>query len=92
MQNRKITVFFLLLLSISINLFSEESTNNVYHTVLKNGLEIFILENYDTPLVYIELAFKAGGNYQTSENEGIFHLYDRAWRQTQCLYHQACRF
>ncbi len=86
MQNRKITVFFLLLLSIFINLFSEESTNNVYHTVSKNGLEIFILENYDTPLVYIELAFKAGGNYQTSENEGIFHLYEHMLFKGNSLY------
>ena len=52
----------------------------------KNGIEIVIIENFDTPLVYIEVAFKAGGNYQTTENEGIFHLYEHMLFKGNSLY------
>ena len=86
MFNRKILPFLLIFLGILSPVFSQENTNSVFHTVAKNGLEIVVIENYETPLVYIELAFKAGGNYQTSENEGLFHLYEHMLFKGNSLY------
>ena len=73
-------------LGIFYPVFSQQNTDSLYHTVAKNGLEIVIIENFDTPLVYIEVAFKAGGNYQTIENEGIFHLYEHMLFKGNSLY------
>ena len=86
MFNRKFLSFLLIFISILSSIFAQEDTNQIFHTVAKNGLEIIILENYDTPLVYIELAFKAGGNYQTTENEGLFHLYEHMLFKGNSLY------
>ena len=86
MFNRKILSFLLIFLGILSTIYAQEDTNQIFHTVAKNGLEIIILENYDTPLVYIELAFKAGGNYQTTENEGLFHLYEHMLFKGNSLY------
>ncbi len=86
MANGRFLSFLLIFLIFLTPIFSQEDTNSVYHTVAKNGLEIVVIENFDTPLVYIELAFKAGGNYQTSENEGIFHLYEHMLFKGNSLY------
>lgn len=86
MFNRKFLSFLLIFISILSSIYAQEDTNQIFHTVAKNGLEIIILENYDTPLVYIELAFKAGGNYQTTENEGLFHLYEHMLFKGNSLY------
>lgn len=83
---RKFLSFFLIFFGILTPVFSEIETNSVFHTVAKNGLEIIVIENFDTPLVYIEVAFKAGGNYQTTENEGIFHLYEHMLFKGNSLY------
>lgn len=86
MQNKKITVYFLLFFSIFINLFSQEYINSLFHTVDKNGLEIFIIENFETPLVYIEIAFKAGGKYQNEQSNGLFHFYEHMLFKGNSLY------
>ena len=49
---------------------------NFKHEKLHNGLEVFTLENTSTPLVYIEIAVRAGGIAQTEETAGLFHLYE----------------
>lgn len=49
---------------------------NVYKYTLKNGLELFIAENDSAPLVYIEIAVRAGAVTQTPKTAGLFHLYE----------------
>ncbi|MCR4791098.1 MAG: hypothetical protein K5839_08510, partial [Treponemataceae bacterium] len=57
--NRKF-IFSLLLLCLSLPLFAENK--GLTHKVMDNGLEVFLLENKNTPLVTIELAFRAGSS------------------------------
>ncbi len=52
------------------------SVQDVYHYTLDNGLELFIAENSNVPLTYIELAVKGGGISQTEDTVGLFHLYE----------------
>lgn len=86
MKIKRIPIFFLLFFTIFFNLNSEEDINSVFHTTAKNGLEIFIIENFETPLVYIELAFKAGGKYQNENTYGLFHFYEHMLFKGNSLY------
>ncbi len=73
----KNSMVFALLLFSSLHLFSQKtSVESVYHYTLENGLELFIAENSNVPLTYIELAVKGGGISQTEETVGLFHLYE----------------
>lgn len=83
-KNVLVLAFFYALFTIE-PIFSSE----VYNTKLENGLEIFVLENHDTPLVRIEIAFRAGASYQTEETEGIFHLYEHMLFKGNTLYESA---
>lgn len=56
------------------------------HSVLENGLEVFVMENHNAPLVYIEIAVKAGAIRQNPENAGLFHLYEHMMFQGNSLY------
>ncbi|MDP3178605.1 MAG: hypothetical protein Q8M76_11940, partial [Spirochaetaceae bacterium] len=44
---------------------------------LSNGLELFVLSDPSTPLVRIQIAFKAGGVAQSAETAGRFRLLER---------------
>ncbi len=62
-------------------LFAEEkpgktSVEHLYSYTLDNGLSVFVAENHSAPLVYIEVAVRAGAIAQTPENAGLFHLYE----------------
>jgi zinc protease len=50
--------------------------SGLYRYTLGNGLQLYVAENHAAPLVYIELAVKAGGIAQTPETTGVFHLYE----------------
>ncbi|MGI5070124.1 insulinase family protein [Treponema pectinovorum] len=52
------------------------SIENLYRYKLENSLELFVLEDDKAPLVYIEIAVRAGAVTQTRENAGLFHLYE----------------
>lgn len=54
----------------------ETSEKGLYHYVLDNGLELFVMENHAAPLAYIEIAIRAGGISQSEKNAGLFHLYE----------------
>ena len=58
-------------------LFAEKtSVEHLYSYQLDNGLSVFVAENHSAPLVYIEVAVRAGAVAQTPENAGLFHLYE----------------
>ncbi len=73
-------VMTLLLLVIFSTFFTaaaqETSEKGLYHYVLENGLELFVMENHAAPLAYIEIAVRAGGIAQTADTAGLFHLYE----------------
>lgn len=50
--------------------------NNIINFSLNNGLEVFLIKNDIVPLVAIEIAFKAGSNYEDEITNGLFHLYE----------------
>ncbi len=67
----------LCILLCTTSLVAEATTvQDVYHYTLDNGLEVFIAENSNVPLTYIELAVKGGGISQTEDTVGLFHLYE----------------
>ena len=74
---KKVLSLFVLSFVLIAGLFAEEtSVKNLYQYKLKNGLCLYVAENHNAPLAYIEIAVKAGAVAQTPENAGLFHLYE----------------
>ncbi len=70
-------ILLLAFLAVSFTVQAQETTEEgLFHYVLDNGLELFVMENHEAPLAYIEIAVKAGGTAQTKETSGLFHLYE----------------
>ncbi|MCR5623212.1 MAG: insulinase family protein [Treponema sp.] len=89
-----LTVFLLLLAAplaaLSVNREAPSSSNkNVEGYTLENGLKVFTSENHSVPLVYIEIAVRAGGVTQTPETAGMFHLYEHMMFKGNELYRDA---
>lgn len=75
--NLKKIVLSVLCFFCLLNCFSEETSfQGLYRYKLENGLELFVAENNSAPLVYIEVAVRAGAVTQNPENAGLFHLYE----------------
>lgn len=72
----KIIKFFVLISFFIILSVSAFAQTGFYSTKLDNGLDVFIMENDAAPVVYIEIAVKAGAIAQTKETAGLFHLYE----------------
>ena len=68
---------------------SSSSNKNVESFTLENGLTVFTSENHSVPLVYIEIAVRAGGITQTPETAGMFHLYEHMMFKGNELYRDA---
>ncbi|MEN3044752.1 MAG: pitrilysin family protein [Candidatus Hydrothermales bacterium] len=47
---------------------------NIENVKLKNNLNLYMIKNRLSPIVTVVLSFKAGGEYQTPEDAGLFHL------------------
>ena len=78
MKNTRIKVLAALVFAgLTSGLFADETPiPNLSSYKLNNGLELFVAENHAVPLVYIEIAVRAGGIAQTDETAGLFHLYE----------------
>lgn len=68
-----------------------ESTpiENLYEYKLKNGLSLFVAENHNVPLTYIEVAVRCGAYTQEKETAGLFHLYEHMMFKGNALYKSA---
>lgn len=78
------------LLFLTFWLYSNETPiKSLYSYKLDNGLSLFVAENHDVPLTYIEIAFRCGAYTQTPENVGIFHLYEHMLFKGNSLYKNA---
>ncbi len=87
---KKISVFFISFLVLSNAAFAKSSPiENLYEYNLENGLTLFAFENHTVPLVYIEIAVRAGAISQTPENAGLFHLYEHMMFKGNSLYKDA---
>ncbi len=74
-----LTVFFVL---CTLPSPAEKIANreNYAEYTLANGLEIFVLEDFSSATVNIELAVRAGISAQDPENAGFFTLYSRLFK------------
>lgn len=73
---KKLTIL-LCSLMLSFFAFAEETPiQNLHSFTLKNGLELYVVENHTVPLAYIEICVRGGAMAQTAENAGVFHLYE----------------
>ena len=74
---KKCTAMIVLsIVSVFLLIAEETPIENLYEYTLDNGLSVFVAENHSAPLVYIEIAVRAGAIAQTPENAGLFHLYE----------------
>ncbi len=84
---RFMVVFAALVLSSMLTLAAKETPiDDLYEYKLDNGLSLFVAENHSVPLVYIEIAVKAGATTQTPETAGLFHLYEHMMFKGNELY------
>lgn len=83
--------FFVLVVALLCGLGFAESTpiENLYEYKLKNGLTLFVAENHNVPLTYIEIAVRCGAYTQSAENAGLFHLYEHMMFKGNSLYKDA---
>ncbi|MBR1911046.1 MAG: insulinase family protein [Treponema sp.] len=80
-------VFATIVLSSMLTLAAKETPiDDLYEYKLDNGLSLFVAENHSVPLVYIEIAVKAGATTQTPETAGLFHLYEHMMFKGNELY------
>jgi len=74
---KKVLSLLILFCILTAGLFAEEtSVKNLYRYKLENGLSLYVAENHNAPLAYIEIAVKAGAIAQTPKTAGLFHFYE----------------
>lgn len=71
-------LFFLLLTITSLALAKPEWQQRT----LKNGLQVIVIENHSVPLVTVELAVKNGSYTEPPEFNGLSHLYEHMFFQS----------
>lgn len=77
------------MVSVFLLVAEETPVENLYEYTLDNGLTVFVAENHSAPLVYIEIAVRAGSVAQTPENAGLFHLYEHMMFKGNSKYHNS---
>lgn len=86
-HNFLFAIAFLFFVSIA---FAESTPiENLYEYKLKNGLTLFVAENHNVPLSYIEIAVRCGAYTQEKETAGLFHLYEHMMFKGNALYKSA---
>lgn len=77
MNRKKCKISVFLLFVFAPLLFAEKTgVENLFRFKLENGLELFAVEDNNVPLVYIEIAVRAGAVTQDKKTAGLFHLYE----------------
>lgn len=74
MKILKMFVFLLILSLIQGNIMSKDL--GIKKKILKNGLEVLVIENHSVPLVTIEICVKNGAFTEPPEYSGLSHLYE----------------
>ncbi len=89
MKKLFLLVFGALLLSAQMVFAEKTPVENLHEYTLENGLSLFVAENHSVPLVYVEIAVRAGATTQTPETAGLFHLYEHMMFKGNELYRDA---
>jgi zinc protease len=64
----------------------------IQRKVLANGLEVIVVENHGVPLATIEIDVKNGSFTQTSEYEGLAHMYEHMFFRANSKYPEPNQF
>ncbi|HVP79976.1 MAG TPA: pitrilysin family protein [Thermodesulfobacteriota bacterium] len=68
-------IFLSLSLSLLLTTISEAGLKeNVFETVLPNGLKVILLENHKAPLVTFQVWYRVGSRNETWEKTGLSHM------------------
>jgi zinc protease len=85
-----------LLLSVFLPTRSEgqraELDKIIQRKVLANGLEVIVVENHGVPLATIEIDVKNGSFTQSSEYEGLAHMYEHMFFRANSTYPEPNQF
>lgn len=82
-----LSIFFVLGTGL---LFAQATpVENLYEYHLQNGLTLFVAENHNAPLVYIEIAIRGGTIAEEPETAGLFHMYEHMMFKSNSLYKSA---
>lgn len=85
----KLIIQLIFILAVSFSFAEKTPVKNLSSYKLENGLELYVMENHSAPLVYIEIAVKAGGIAQKKEDAGLFHLYEHMMFKGNTKYQNA---
>lgn len=90
-RKKSIRIISLFVFLFTLNFIHAEKTpvENLYEYKMQNGLTLFAAENHTVPLVYIEIAIRAGAVEQTPQTAGLFHLYEHMMFKGNKLYKDA---
>jgi len=64
----------------------------IQRKVLANGLEVIVVENHGVPLATIEIDVKNGSFTQSSEYEGLAHMYEHMFFKANSKYPEVNQF
>lgn len=85
-----LSIVTITLVSAVIQLYAEKTpVEDLYSYTLDNDLSLFVAEDHSVPLVYIDIAVRAGATTQTPETAGLFHLYEHMMFKGNELYPNA---
>ena len=86
---KKHSLILALCLCAALSVFADAASEGILCYTMDNGLEVFVAENHVVPLVYIEIAVRAGAITQTPDTAGLFHLYEHMMFKGNALYPDA---
>ena len=72
--SRRRIIFLLLLLFLLPSIAEASLKEQVYETVLPNGLKVILLENHKAPLVTFQVWYRVGSRNEAWEKTGLSHV------------------
>ena len=75
----KFTALLILLLTVPSHVWAKPEWQQ---KTLKNGLQVIVIENHSVPLITVELAVKNGSYTEPPEFNGLSHLYEHMFFQS----------
>jgi zinc protease len=80
------------LLSLPVQAQRADLERMIKRAVLKNGLEVIVVENHGIPIATVELNVKNGAFTQRPEYEGLAHMYEHMFFKASTAYPNAEAF
>src|SRR5512139_2878741 len=74
LRSRRRIIFLLLLLLLFPSIAEAGLKEQVFETVLPNGLKVILLENHKAPLVTFQVWYRVGSRNEAYEKTGLSHV------------------